>query len=82
MAIEQKQGSKPAPTVGTDVTVQKSRNYIKETWTELEKTTWPTTAEANRLTAVVIGVIIVLGIYMGVLDWLLSTLVNHFSLIK
>ena len=46
------------------------------------KTTWPTKEEATRLTAVVIGVIVVLGIYMGVLDTVLSLLVNRFSLLK
>ena len=56
--------------------------YLQEVMTELKKTTWPTQQEATRLTMVVIAVLVALGIYMGVLDWGLSALVNKFSLIK
>ena len=44
------------------------QNFLSETYTELQKTTWPTRAEALRLTYVVIAVIIVLGLYMALLD--------------
>lgn len=56
--------------------------YLQEVMTELKKTTWPTHQEATRLTMVVIAVLVALGLYMGVLDWGLSALVNKFSLIK
>ena len=82
MAVEQKQGAKLSGPTGTDVGVQKTRNTLQETIVELKKTTWPTTQEANRITLVVVGVIVVLGFYMGALDYILSLLVNRFSLIK
>lgn len=87
MAIEQKPGAKVgAPPSGGSTSpgaAPASRlRYVTETWTELKKTTWPPTPEAHRLTLVVIGVILVVGTYMGTLDWILSTLVNKFSLIK
>jgi len=82
MAIESKPSPKAGSLSGGDSTGQRTRNYVNETLTELKKTTWPTKQEATRLTIVVVAVIIGLGIYMGMLDWVLSWLVNKFSLIK
>jgi preprotein translocase SecE subunit len=85
MAIERQSSPKMGSSGGgsnADSTGQQTRNYLKETITELKKTTWPTTQEANRLTLVVIAVIVVLGIYMGGLDAILSFLVSRFSLIR
>ena len=58
------------------------QNIVQETLTELKKTTWPTRAEATRLTLIVVGVLIVLSLYMGALDAILTWLVNRFSLIR
>ena len=84
MAMEDRQVVKgvAAPTAGPapEQNIQVARNTLKETFVELQKTTWPTKAEANRLTAVVIGVIIALGLYMGLLDALLSSLDRLFNL--
>ena len=87
MAVERQAGPKAGGSgtpgvTGAGQSPQRARNYLQEVLTELKKTTWPTKQEATRLTTVVIGVIIALGIYMGLLDWLLSTLVSKFSLIK
>lgn len=84
MAIQQTRSKSSGGSGGADNAdgAQKTRNFLKETVIELKKTTWPTQQEATRLTSVVIGVIVVLGIYMGTLDALLSFLVNRFSLIK
>jgi preprotein translocase SecE subunit len=86
MAIDQSRGSGSRSSGPSEAGAQKPRGYlmmyIQETWTELKKTTWPTKQEATRLTGVVIGVIIVLGIYMGLLDLILSTIVNRFGLLK
>lgn len=77
MAVERQQALKPE-IGGTKSGVK----FLQEVKTELYKTTWPTKQEALRLTYVVIGIIIALGFYMGALDWILSALVNKFSLIK
>ena len=74
MAIEQRQSGKASAPAVPEVTKQSIITTLKETREELSKTTWPTRREANRLTAVVIGVIFVLGVYMGLLDVLLSKL--------
>ena len=84
MAIDERPSTKGAAAVGTgsasEQSVQVARNTLKETIVELQKTTWPTRAEANRLTIVVIGVIVALGLYMGVLDAALSSIDRIFKL--
>lgn len=87
MAVDrQAKGATPfggsGATSAPEPSVRAGRNYLLEVWVELKKTTWPTHEEAHRLTLVVLGVIIALSIYMGVLDAVLSWLVNKFSLIK
>ncbi len=72
----------PTAAPNTEASKEKVGNFLNETFVELKKTTWPTRQEATRLTLVVVGVIIVLGIYMGILDATLSFLVSRFSLIK
>lgn len=87
MAVEQRPNPKagnsgaPAGPVSSE-NLQRTTNFLQETIVELKKTTWPTKHEAGRLTAVVIGVITVLGFYMGTLDFVLTKLVEKFSLIK
>ena len=86
MAVEQRPNPKagssgPGGPTGAE-SLQRTTNFLQETIVELKKTTWPTKKEAWRLTAVVIGVITALGIYMGTLDFLLTELVKRFSLIK
>lgn len=42
--------------------------FFKEVRTELSKVVWPTRAETIRLTVIVIGVSIAIGLYIGALD--------------
>jgi preprotein translocase subunit SecE len=46
--------------------------YIRQTRGELRKVTWPTRAESQRLTAIVIGVTIAMSIFLGLLDFVFS----------
>ena len=48
------------------------RRYLNETVGELRKVTWPTRREASNLTIIVLSVTIVIGIYLGMLDYLFS----------
>jgi len=87
MAIERDRptAAKPGNSGGAgtpDQSIRRTSNFLKETIVELQKTIWPTPQEAWRLTAVVLTVILVLGIYMGLLDYGMTTLVSKFSLIK
>ncbi len=81
MAMEKAGNTGPTGPVGPTgaESLQRTTNFLQETITELKKTTWPSKEEAWRLTAVVIGVITVLGIYMGTLDFVLTKVVDHFT---
>ncbi len=39
---------------------------------ELKKVTWPTREETIRLTVIVIGISLIIGIYIGIIDVLLT----------
>ncbi len=44
--------------------------FIKESYNELKKVNFPTRAQTIRLTEYVIGVSLVVGIYVGILDYI------------
>jgi preprotein translocase subunit SecE len=46
--------------------------YLRETWFELKKVSWPTRKEAVNLTVVVILVTSFLAIVLGFMDWVFS----------
>ena len=52
--------------------------YLRETWFELKKVSWPTRTEAINLTIIVISVTTFLSVVLGLMDWLFSTLVGGF----
>ncbi len=62
--------------------VSKGRGFLHEVIVELRKTTWPTPKEAWRLTVVVLAVLLVVGVYVGTLDLILSMATRKFGLIK
>jgi preprotein translocase subunit SecE len=48
------------------------QRYIHETVGELRKVTWPTRKEATNLTIIVLAVTIVVGAYLGLMDFLFT----------
>ena len=54
----------------------RSRRFLGETITELRKVTWPNRAQLFQATAVVIIFVAVVAIYLGVIDTLMSALVD------
>ena len=52
------------------------RRYFNETTGELRKVSWPTWAEARQLTALVIVVMAVVGLFLGLVDYVANTLLN------
>jgi preprotein translocase subunit SecE len=51
-------------------------NFLRETQDELKKVTWPTRQEVIRLTLVVITVSLVVGLFLGVLDFSFTKLLG------
>jgi preprotein translocase subunit SecE len=47
--------------------------YLRETWFELKKVSWPTRSEAVNLTLIVVSVTTFLAIVLGLMDWLFAT---------
>lgn len=48
--------------------------YFRETRAELRKVVWPTREEATNLTIIVVVTIIVMSIFFGAVDYLLTQL--------
>lgn len=46
--------------------------FLKETREELKKVTWPTQQEVIRLTAIVIIVSLLVGLFIGALDFIFT----------
>lgn len=46
--------------------------FLKEVQEELKKVVWPTRDEVIRLTAVVLLVSLIVGIYLGAIDYILT----------
>ncbi len=54
--------------------VQRTRRYLEQTRSELRKVTWPTQNEAINLTIMVVIVIIAMGIILGGVDAIFTSL--------
>lgn len=52
-------------------------NFLKEVKTELAKVTWPNRATVLKLTAVVIGVSVVVAAYLGGLDYIFTKAMEY-----
>jgi preprotein translocase subunit SecE len=50
------------------------RGFYRETIAELRKVSWPTRSEAIHLTRVVLIVIVTVGLFLGLLDFLFTRL--------
>ena len=55
---------------------KKGSGFITDIVAELKKVTWLSWNEALRLTALVLGISIVVGLVLGGLDYVFSTLIN------
>ena len=50
--------------------------FVNEVRSELAKVTWPTRTETIRLTAIVIAISLVVGLYLGGLDMLFTQMLK------
>lgn len=46
--------------------------FVKESWDELKKVTWPTRAEITRLTISVLVISAAVGLFLGGIDLILT----------
>lgn len=70
----------PAPgkpkTAGGDGIVQKSIQFLREVKIELKKVTWPSRKQTMGSTVVVIILVMVISLFLGVVDFSLSSLIR------
>ncbi len=52
-------------------------HYLRETRGELRKVTWPTRAESQRLTLIVLGAIVATAIFFWAFDSLFANIVEY-----
>ncbi|MEA2020344.1 MAG: preprotein translocase subunit SecE [Patescibacteria group bacterium] len=50
--------------------------FLKEVRQEMKKVVWPSKDEAIKLTAIVLGVVIFIGLYIAFLDYIFSRLIR------
>lgn len=50
--------------------------FTKDIVEELKKVTWPSRKETIRLTLIVIGISLIIGLYIGIIDILLTKLLE------
>ncbi len=53
--------------------VKRLRQFMTETWSELQKTTWPTRREVRGTTIVVVLAVLFFAAYLYVVDMVLQT---------
>ncbi len=54
---------------------RRMREFLSESQFELRKVVWPTREETLKTTGIIIAVVIVLSLLLGLIDWLLKTVV-------
>ncbi len=59
---------------------QKINTFLKEVKSEVKRVDWPTRQETIRDTLIVIGVSIAVAIFLGSIDFIVTTLLNKFVL--
>jgi preprotein translocase SecE subunit len=57
--------------------IDKIKSFLQESKQEFKRVNWPTTAETRRLTLVVIGLSVGTAIFLGLLDFLLTAVLQQ-----
>jgi preprotein translocase SecE subunit len=50
--------------------------FLRASWAELQRVQWPDRRQVAQATGVVIGFVIIAGLYLGVADWVAKQVVN------
>lgn len=59
--------------------MKRIRQFIKESWSELKKVSWPTRLQVRNLTILVFVVSFVVGLYITVADTFFTELIKFLS---
>ncbi|MEX0801918.1 MAG: preprotein translocase subunit SecE [Candidatus Binatia bacterium] len=56
--------------------LRRAIEFVKEAWQELKKVHWPSRKETYAATAVVIIVVVLVSVYLAIVDWGLTTVIQ------
>jgi preprotein translocase subunit SecE len=59
-------------------TTTRAVDYMREVRAEVRKVTWPTWEDLRKSTGVIIVVVVILGVLIGVIDFLFSRILIDF----
>jgi preprotein translocase subunit SecE len=51
-------------------------NFLRASWAELQRVQWPDRRQVGQATGVVLGFVIIAGLYLGLADWIAQRVVN------
>jgi preprotein translocase subunit SecE len=57
--------------------IDQSVQFLQEVWGELRKVVWPTWAESRAATIVVLALVAFVSLYLGLVDFTLSQIVER-----
>ena len=77
-AINRREGAVEARRAGGVTTGGGNRfiNFLRASWAELQRVQWPDRRQVAQATGVVIGFVIIAGLYLGLADWVAQKVVN------
>jgi preprotein translocase SecE subunit len=52
------------------------RTFLRSSWAELRRVQWPDRKQLSTMTSIVIGFVIIAGVYLGAIDWVAQRIVN------
>lgn len=74
--VQKKNTRKPGDPSRIMAWWQQTRHYLGEVWHELSKVVWPSRKETLGSTSVVLVIVMLAGIFLGIVDLILSRLVG------
>lgn len=54
----------------------RAAGFLRASWAELQRVQWPDRREVTQATTVVLGFVIVAGLYLGAADWVAQKIIN------
>jgi preprotein translocase SecE subunit len=55
---------------------QRAAAFLRASWAELQRVQWPDRPHVTQATTVVLGFLVVAGVYLGAADWVAQKIVN------
>lgn len=55
---------------------QRAIAFLRASWAELQRVQWPDRPHVTQATTVVLGFLVVAGLYLGLADWVAQKIVN------